>query len=270
MMKFVMIREYKGSFNTVSAQLYRKMMNPFILLMTLSCLKEQCLEKNICHEIYGETPTPKLENCVAQICRESVEPCTLRSIPDGRTEKDAVLKDINSLLNCGKKIDEDPTEVITCILEVLLGDTQQHSNDGMSPFMSSIYDFSNYMFCWIKTFLSKMVKNCFSHYDVGTLRTLVEHLTSKKGPEGCFLEVLPYWGKKCIPVFVQLFGDSTASKMTDNWEELDTCATIGINLWQECLRRTSDFHGSNPNIVTHIKDVYVCTVDEMILATASC
>ncbi|KAM9475865.1 uncharacterized protein Hap1MRO34_011580 isoform 2-T2 [Clarias gariepinus] len=228
------------------------MINPVILLMTLSCLREPCFEKNDCHVRYGEMLTPKLARCIEESCKEALQPCALQTIsyiitemkskdPSASTQTllhqaaDVVLKDLQSFLICLRKITEGPIEAITCALEALLGDSQQHGNNKKPPSTSSSRDFYSYMFCWIKTFIDRIDMNCLSHYDVDTLKTLVKHLAINQVAQDCYVNLFPHWGKKCIPASMQFFGNGTARKITDRWKEYEDCVTALNDMWKKCV-----------------------------------
>ncbi|KAM9431970.1 uncharacterized protein Hap1MRO34_002880 isoform 2-T2 [Clarias gariepinus] len=306
------------------------MINPVILLMTLSCLREPCFEKNDCHVRYGEMLTPKLANCIVQQCTESLQPCILQTIQDVAREMqrknpsasyeylvlqagEAVLMDFELILNCLNEIDESPFDAIVCFVEAFLGDTQEDKTDqkplfmfniqdfykeAMQKFMESMHclkkpnedpieaimcvleaflgdnnqDFSSYMLCWIETSLNKIVRNCYSHYDKNTLNTLVKHLTNNQEHQTCYLKRFSYLGHKCILVSMQIFGKSTARKMTASLEDINECATVLNDISRECSRMTFlwYFYGSNPTIRALFKDITICSINEMITATASC
>ncbi|KAM9476064.1 uncharacterized protein Hap1MRO34_011754 isoform 2-T2 [Clarias gariepinus] len=307
----------------VSAHFYSTMMNPFIFSLIVSCLRERCLENNICHKQHGGTLTSK--NCMVRQCRESVQPCILQTIQDVVREMqrknpsaspgdlvlqagEAVLMDFEPILNCLNEIDKSPFDAIVCVVEAFLGDTQEDKTDQKSPFMfnsqdfykeakqkymesmhclkkpnkdpieaimcvleaflgDNNQDFSSYMLCWIETSLNRIVRNCYSHYDKNTLNTLVKHLTNNQEHQTCFLKRFPYVGHKCILASMQIFGKSTSRKMT---EDINECATVLIDISRECLGMTLDFYGSNPTIRALFKDITICSINEMITATASC
>ncbi|KAB5567075.1 hypothetical protein PHYPO_G00228620 [Pangasianodon hypophthalmus] len=259
------------------------MMNPVTVLLTLACLKGPCWEKNSCHDQYGEKQPAKLAACIAQNCKEALIPCGLQTIHDIMTELKkedpsasiearylqaaaAVRNDIDSYLHCVRKIKEDPIESTMCFLEALLGDTQQHNNNEKPLFMSSDPD---YILCWIRTSISGLM-SCISHYDLHTLKTLQKHFNSNEDINDCFLKTFPYYGKKCIPLSLRLFGNSTVSSTFDKWQRLADCTIMWNNEWRECLYRTLAPQGPNPTIPTEVKDIFICSINEMILATASC
>ncbi|XP_053359733.1 uncharacterized protein LOC128530049 [Clarias gariepinus] len=162
------------------------MINPVILLMTLSCLREPCFEKNDCHVRYGEMLTPKLANCIVQQCTESLQPCILQTIQDVAREMqrknpsasyeylvlqagEAVLMDFELILNCLNEIDESPFDAIVCFVEAFLGDTQEDKTDQKPLFMFNIQDF--YSEAVLMDF--ELILNCLNEIDESPFDAIV-------------------------------------------------------------------------------------------------
>ncbi|XP_034162549.2 uncharacterized protein LOC113535335 [Pangasianodon hypophthalmus] len=259
------------------------MMNPVTVLLTLACLKGPCWEKNSCHDQYGEKQPAKLAACIAQNCEKALIPCGLQTIQDIVTELKkedpsastealwlqaaaAVGNDMDSFWHCVEKIDEDPIEGTMCLLEAFLGDTQQDNNKKKPLFMFSDAD---YILCWIRTSIRRLM-SCFSHYDLHTFDSLLKHFNTNEDISNCFLKTFPDWGKKCIPLSMEIFGNSMASSTFDKSQGVADCIIMWSKMRRECTYRTLAPQGFNLTLPAEVKDISICSINEMILATASC
>ncbi|XP_053536468.1 uncharacterized protein LOC108265078 [Ictalurus punctatus] len=263
------------------------MINPVTFLMTLACLKEMCLDKNSCRYPYGEMQMAEYAGCIIESCREALHTCALQTTgliifemkkedPSASVDdlvqqaKATVLKDLQSFFYCMKMLStEGPISASMCFLEAMLDDTQQHHNNRKPAFMSSDPD---YMLCWINTAVEGLM-SCIEDFDLHTLKTLNKHFANNNGFFDCFMKMFISWGRKCIPASMRFFGNGTLSKIANSWPEYTEyaeCADSWKHLAKECMYKTMKDFGSNPTISRKIKDLYICTIHEMILATETC
>ncbi|KAF4072715.1 hypothetical protein AMELA_G00265990 [Ameiurus melas] len=246
------------------------MINPVTFLMTFACFKEMCLDKNSCRYPYGEMQMADHTGCIIKSCRKALQPCVFQtagiiafemkkedpsaSLEDlWRQAAATVLKDLQSWLDCMKMLStEGPMKATMCFLDAMLGDTQQHHNNGKPAFMSSDTD---YMLCWMNT-AAEGLMSCVEDYDLHTLRTLNEHFASNNGFFDCFLKMFPQSGRKCIPASMRFFGNGTLSKIAGSrpeYTEYTECADSWKHLAKECMYKAMKDFGSNPTISTKIK-----------------
>ncbi|XP_060786951.1 uncharacterized protein LOC132892660 [Neoarius graeffei] len=260
-------------------------MNPFTFLLILDCIRGPCLEKNSCHDQYGEMQTAKLQGCIAQNCEKALMQCTFQTVQDIVTEMKkedpsvstealldqavtAVLNDIKSFLNCFKEIGKNPIDAAMCFLESFLrflGDTPQQDNNKKPPFMSNNRDS---FFCWIRASI-KRVMNCINQDNLHMLSAL-EHFGRSKEYSECIMKMFPYWSKNCLPASFRLFGNIAKSQFTGSQTGFADCITSWNRVTKECRDKTLDLQSSMTTIPVQIKDLYICTINEMILATTTC
>ncbi|XP_046726499.1 uncharacterized protein LOC124399553 [Silurus meridionalis] len=255
------------------------MLNHVTLLLMFSCMKEQCLDNNICFDKYGQMRMAEFADCSIQNCKDAASRCLIQTINDIVTEMKkenpsasieslwiqagkTVTDDMIEFSKCLKMFGEKPIDSVVCMLDAVLTLTQEDNKKSTDQ---------AYIVCWIEKFING-VTGCVSHYDLQTIKTLTKYLNElNQELSECAMKILPQYSKMCIPASMRLFGNNKASQFSDNWKEYSDCFAAFNDVYELCMNVNFAHHDSFPPfITTFAKDIYICGINEMISATAAC
>ncbi|KAG7332813.1 hypothetical protein KOW79_004647 [Hemibagrus wyckioides] len=253
------------------------MINPVTLFITLACLREQCLENLSCPGQIG------LAGCLVLECGKALPTCVKKTSQEIATEmkkenpsaspealrrqaEATVLDDLSSVMYCLSKADESLIDTMLCFLDAMLGNSQQQNNSKTS----STFKSSNlgYISCWMKKVTTRFF-SCIDHYDLDTLITLEKYFKGSQDMNSCVMEKFSSLDNKCISASMRLYGKKSLTD-SETWKEFADCGVMWSNIWSGCMNKSWYPNGVRRSIPTEAKDMWVCIIDEVILATAEC
>ncbi|XP_062855644.1 uncharacterized protein LOC134318573 [Trichomycterus rosablanca] len=267
------------------------MYNPVVLLLILGCVKKPCLQRNSCHDRFGETENQQLQACLTVSCKEALSRCmnqTSHDIVTAMKNEDpsastkvlqhrgesAVREAMDVFTHCGDMFSpHGAVQLMACLLQKMMD--EKHQELIRNPLL--MFSDPGFSGCWMRRSFQRLM-SCTSVFDQNVLTTVYEHATSGQAGTDCFLEMFIPRGKTCLPESMRFFGSTRGTQAENqdndngpgvNWTELIYCFMPMINDIT-CFQKSTAFYGSSSIMRTQIKDFLMCGIDEMISATAEC
>ncbi|XP_036435529.1 uncharacterized protein LOC118813983 isoform X2 [Colossoma macropomum] len=215
------------------------------------CVQRQCSEKiDACQERYGEALTGQLRDCIANNCKGAMVSCmdwifqgivAARRGANPQVSTEVLERQweivvgviVNSYFHCFRLSGhQNTTEFLGCLLEGLLDKALPYVN--MLSSLLGITE-SGVVSCWLKKALRQMV-SCYSHVDED---------------------------------YYTMLEDNMKRELALNRQEYFTCHDV---LFQDkkCFQLYSRLFGSTPAMLTQTKGLFVCFINEAVLATVAC
>ncbi|KAL7884495.1 hypothetical protein AOLI_G00072650 [Acnodon oligacanthus] len=215
------------------------------------CIERECFDKIVvCQELYGEELTGPLKGCIAENCKGAVIRCmkgVIHIIAAARRSESPLIsteaferlieivveETIDSIFHCFTYSDLDDTDqFIDCFLEDLVNRAERYVN--MLSLLTGTPE-TGEVWCWLKKGL-KQIMSCLDHTD-DDYDAVIRHNT------------------KMEKIF--------------NREEYINCSNRMFKD-KKCFQMYARVIGSTPAMLTKSKDLYVCIINELVVATAAC
>ncbi|KAL6459392.1 hypothetical protein MHYP_G00328640 [Metynnis hypsauchen] len=213
------------------------------------CIERECFDKVVvCLEQYGEDLTSPVKGCIAENCKGPAIRCMKGVIqfiarrsetPLISTEafehllEIVVEETIDSFFHCFTYSDLDDTDqFIDCLLEDLLNRAERYVN--MLSLVTGTPE-TGEVWCWLKKGLRRAV-NCSDQTD-DDYDAVLRHNTK--------METI-FNREEYIHCYNRMFKD------------------------KKCFQMYARMMGSTPAMLTKSKDLYICIINELLVATAAC